>query len=570
MGACITVHALGPKEQMLIYSPTGRSVKNGPGIKVVGFGRRGKRRAALQLGPGEYVTVKTETTGELRNIVGPGLFHLGPYDKVTRTLKGITLQREQYVRLIDDVTGRIRVEVGEKCVYMGPTESYLEDGKKTAVSIDEDTAVLVRDMATGQLQLVTERGLFIPNKDQDIVNVQKRIKLADYETAIVKDQWGSYHFISGALQGRILASDVEIASMGAADGKPEAPLVSTMVEDLGVDFAESKTDTGMNKAAPSGAVGREQGRGAKTLKFDLMRNANGGGASFFLPPFCELVELLWSTGPKKNSRTKKKSIFDSRPIFTNYEFLCRTSDNVELDVEITFFWSLENVQKMIRNTDDAPGDICHHARSEIVQSVSQIDLRKFMESFNEVVTAAAQRGESFYHDRGVKVHSVEVRSFQCRDKQIDRVLQAIIKETTDRINRLQQIESENEVRLENMKGLIEEEKLKGGLIDVRNQHQQKEAMIEGEAEALRVRAFLKGLEDITPDKRDAIQLFHMLRKVDVLSELSRGDARLFFTPDDCDLRIHCGDEGSKRAKAPQKIRSSRLVQDSGGEMKGGP
>merc|ERR1711964_28756 len=172
---------------------------------------------------------------------------------------------------------------------------------------------------------------------------------------------------------------------------------------------------------------------------------------------------------------------------------------------------------MIRNTDDAPGDMCHHARSEIVQSVSQVDLRTFMERFNPIVKDTVMGSKDpFYSDRGVRVHSVEVRSFQCRDGAIDKVLQQIIKETTDRINRLQKIESENEVRLEEMRGRIETERLKGGLVDVKNEHMRKEG---------------------SATKEDAIQLFNLMRKVDIFKDLSTGDAHMYFTPEDADLKF---------------------------------
>merc|ERR1712164_145891 len=105
----------------------------------------------------------------------------------------------------------------------------------------------------------------------------------------------------------------------------------------------------------------------------LNRSCNGqdGGVSFFLPPYCQIVELVWSSGVKKEKKPgkgTKMTVFDSRPWYMNYEFVVRTSDNVELLLSISFFWSLENIAFMIRNTDDAPGDICHHARSEIIQA----------------------------------------------------------------------------------------------------------------------------------------------------------------------------------------------------------
>merc|ERR1719456_976844 len=231
------------------------------------------------------------------------------------------------------------------------------------------------------------------------------------------------------------------------------------------------------------------------------------------------------------------TIFDSRPWYMDYEFVVRTSDNVELNLSMSFFWSLENIAYMIRNTDDAPGDICHHARSEIIQAVSKVTLKDFMENFNQIVhQTILESNDTFYEERGSRIHSVEVRSFECLDKKIDRVLQEIIKESTDRINRLQLVASENEVAIEKMRGKIEEEKLKGQLIDVKNEHQRKEALIDGEAEAQRVAAFIKGLKDVASSE-EAIAIFNEIRKQEIMTSLAQSDAHLYFTPAECDLRL---------------------------------
>jgi len=130
-GACFSIHALGPKDQLLVTSLTGRSVIDGPGIKVIPPLKIGKIRRVDILEPGEYCIVKTTTTGALRRIDGPSQMRLGPYDVVHKEkTKAITLEANEYIRLVDDITGKIRLETGEKLVYPGPTEKFLEAGKK--------------------------------------------------------------------------------------------------------------------------------------------------------------------------------------------------------------------------------------------------------------------------------------------------------------------------------------------------------------------------------------------------------------------------------------------------------
>jgi len=45
----------------------------------------------------------------------------------------------------------------------------------------------------------------------------------------------------------------------------------------------------------------------------------------------------------------------------------------------------------------------------------------------------------------VKIHSLEVTRYQCADQSTAAILEQIIQETTNRMNRLQKQESENEV-----------------------------------------------------------------------------------------------------------------------------
>ena len=107
---------------------------------------------------------------------------------------------------------------------------------------------------------------------------------------------------------------------------------------------------------------------------------SGGGdgeRSFFLPPYWEEVSLRWSRGRRRERRDLSITIFDVRPQvgttgykihtdsgdqtihevicirpslspppcrsaiqYMSFEFNCRTSDNVEMILEGTFFWEV--------------------------------------------------------------------------------------------------------------------------------------------------------------------------------------------------------------------------------------
>eukprot|EP01102_Stenamoeba_stenopodia_P009288 TRINITY_DN2740_c0_g1_i3.p2 TRINITY_DN2740_c0_g1~~TRINITY_DN2740_c0_g1_i3.p2 ORF type:complete len:242 (-),score=65.93 TRINITY_DN2740_c0_g1_i3:595-1320(-) len=225
-----------------------------------------------------------------------------------------------------------------------------------------------------------------------------------------------------------------------------------------------------------------------------------------------------------------------RPQFLTYEFTARTCDNVELVLDVTFFWQILNVEKMIRKTDDAPGDLCAHARSVIIQSVSKTTLEKFLTEFNPIARAAVfDVDDGFYDERGFIIHRVEVRNIKCKDAATEKVLQEIIQETTNRLKSLQKQQSENEVKIFKLKGEIAEEKLNGDLLAIRHEHHRAEALMEGEAEADRVQAFLNGIENAPLEIK--VGLFNTLRKCDALSVLAKKNTTMYFTPSDVNLSI---------------------------------
>merc|ERR550514_1014181 len=295
-----------------------------------------------------------------------------------------------------------------------------------AVSVDHETAVLVMDKESGQQRLVTEKGLFLPQPLDEILEVRKLIRVEPHEVAIVRDNDGNFVFHHGAQTG-------------------------------------------------------------------------GKGAAFFLPPHCELVTMHWSSGTSQedleNKVVNNRKIpchkvpvtkIDLRATYALFEFCVRTSDNVELVLEGTIFWQVVDVPRMIQATGDPKGDVWYHVRSALIQAVSRVTLETFMSEFNQIVMRAGSVDDDFYKERGVKVHTLEVTRYECSDTKTSAVLQEIIQETTNRINRMQHQQSENDVLKEQMNGEIELEKQRKELIAAKADNDRMQAIIKGEGEGLRL------------------------------------------------------------------------------------
>merc|ERR1712187_1006780 len=207
---------------------------------------------------------------------------------------------------------------------------------------------------------------------------------------------------------------------------------------------------------------------------DKMRKP-GQPRAFFLPPHSEIVKIWWSRGPRRERKDVCFDRFDCRPHFMKFEFNCRTSDNVELILKGVLFWELVDLPAMWRHTGDTSGDMGYHIRSKFIHQVAQVTLKSFMETLHSISKHILEEDIEFYATRGIKVHSLEVTRYQCADNSTALILEQIIQETTNRMNRLSQAESENEVSLFRTQGQIEQEKLNGDLLKIQHEQTQAEA-----------------------------------------------------------------------------------------------
>lgn len=199
---------------------------------------------------------------------------------------------------------------------------------------------------------------------------------------------------------------------------------------------------------------------------------------------------------------------------------------------------------MIQFTCDTTGDVCNHARSRFIELVSRVTLQEFMHKFNVIAEEVHSNDKSnFYSQRGVKIHSLEVTGYRCAERSTAAILEQIIQETTNRMNKLQQQESENEVQLREIEGDIEEEKARGDLIKIQTENSNAKARMEGLAEAERVKSFLSSIPNM--DIHEKISLWKTLRKEDALRAVSSGNASLYFTPKDVNLSIENHEHVSK-------------------------
>merc|ERR1719502_2579635 len=172
---------------------------------------------------------------------------------------------------------------------------------------------------------------------------------------------------------------------------------------------------------------------------------------------------------------------------------------------------------MIAFTNDTTGDVCNHARSRFIELVSNVNLQQFMKQFNEIAARVHQQdGSSFYKERGVKIHSLEVTGYRPQDGATAKVLSQIIQETTACMSKIKRQENQNKVRE------VEAEKQRQALLEAEKETAALRAAVareEGAAEAQRIKAFF---EHVSPEVAtdDRLRVWETLRKREALREVA--------------------------------------------------
>merc|ERR1712100_546748 len=196
------------------------------------------------------------------------------------------------------------------------------------------------------------------------------------------------------------------------------------------------------------------------------------------------------------------------------------------------------------------GDVWYHARSALIQAVSQTTLQNFMNKFNNITTEAfnAQAADGFYSGRGVKLESMELTKFKTTDPNTKDILQKIIQESTNRVNRLQKQKGENEVKAAELAAEILLESQKTEFIKTQAENKKLEAKMQGEASGLTLMraadSFIAGLNETVENVTSRVELYKLHESLkghnQDISNLASGIAELYLTPSNVNLKLAMG------------------------------
>ncbi|CAF0746281.1 unnamed protein product, partial [Rotaria sordida] len=544
-GCCI---AIDHDESIILNKPTGKEIRYGPGWFCFPSWWDAQVIKSIALQSNQYIIVKhiidpnnistshtrndipltkrttTNEKDELLNdsemqlieiVRGPQIYQLkNPYDIFSEIKSMLNLSSTQYIIVTDKLTGVKRVECGPQLFCPKP---YDEIGEiKNLYNLSSTEYLLVTDQSTGERITVTGPKLFLPKAYDQIspiynyvvLNHTQYCRIIDSRTGVMRIEKGPKTFALGPYEALLRSEDQTIFDIINIDTE-NAVLVKNL--DTGLDelittpqkFIPSFTQKFMEirklvKLAPYENMVLIDKDGQHILKNGVKDK------SFFIYPYQQVYKQNWSNDLKKDHRsTVQVDRFDTRNQYMDYEFLVRTADNVEIILDVSIFWQITDLYKLVLVTQDPPEDICNHTRSEILSQVSKYNMKEFMGLPNSklIDSVNSEKDDSFYESRGVNVIRVEVLEKRCKDPEIQKIFKQIIDEKTNRIKNIEKQEAENEVKLCDLNGKIEAEKLVGTLLKIKKENERQENQADGIAEGSRIQNFIGNLGDDVPLER---------------------------------------------------------------------
>eukprot|EP00438_Fugacium_kawagutii_P027265 Skav214358 [mRNA] locus=scaffold86:517112:525846:+ [translate_table: standard] len=423
--------SLGSTEYALIKDLlTGeRRVIKGPCMWFPGPHEDAQRGSAVSLSRTEYLI--DQLTGEKTTVKGPSVWFPGPFEKSGAKMTAIALQDDECIKVKDTSSGKKWVQQGKALVFPEPTWQ-VEGGVRQAWALKSYEYVRLVNQVTGKVESHRGEQTVFPGPDDELLDgqvmqlidlkassggastnqsaprVHEYVKVLDQSSGTIRVESGTKGSSKQVYLGphdKAVEVDGEHAVLVRDKSSGQVRLVTE--KQLFIPGPNESIETLSSSDCMCPKPWRTTKLQVKNKDGEFQyfygsdeKRAAGQPRSFFLEPYAEIVKLCWSKGRRRETRNLFIERFDCRAQFM---FNCRTSDNVELILEGTFFWEVVDLPAMVKSTGDTSGDLCNHARSQFIRHVARVTLKEFMDSSH----AIAKKDTSFYASRGVKIHSLE-------------------------------------------------------------------------------------------------------------------------------------------------------------------
>lgn len=443
----------------------------------------------ISLNNNQYVHITDSSTGKIHTVQGPINFHLEPFDKPSKIFDKIVLTLNDYVKIVDNNTGVLRVEKGPDVVILNPYEVVVPVN-----AIDKE----------GNVRGTANIGTVILIDDNTAVHIK------DIDTGIETLVTESQKYIPPP----------NIIILGVRKMIKLAPYQSAVIVDK---------------------------QGSFIYKYG---NKERG---FFIPPFCNLLTQQWSADRTREHRELiDVQIFDSRPDDIDFEFVIFSKENTKIKMLIGVYWKMDDLEKMVRGTNDPRQDICNNVRSDIISLTCEMTTQEILElSATTLSEKVMNRDKGFYEARGVSVSRINILGKSCASPDVEATYKQINDEKIIRVKELEKQKGENDKKKAEIQGQVEREAEIKKLLTAQEENARIRTRIDGQSEGRRIAEFFESLGDIPQE--DKMRIYLEKQHTDRLDISANKIDTWYVTPKDIGYYVNTVKINEEETKIDSKV-----------------
>lgn len=449
-----------------------------------------------------------------RYIYGPTLFRLEhPYQNLGPIRPVSILDQNDYI-IVTERNGNKRNEIGPRVLQPLHGETY--SSIREALNLKINEYIVLQDKANNERPIRHLRGPAkvypspyeepVPEEKQQII--RKCLEINESQALWVKHA-----------DGQILLLDQPQFYMPAVGEVIERIVNKTLLKES--EFCIMIMPSGQN-----------------VLKMGNVRDQR----AFFLPPFHRFL-------PFKLGENRTTEIFHTLPDFIPVNFTIRTSDNVQIQMQIRISFSIFETNMYVCKPIDFYTQIIYWTQNELLDTFAQQTFRDFLKFYADSAKKATQAAHETFNEFGIRLLDIQLIQFNCLDPKTQALLDSDIITRVTKQNELLAKEADVEImkrskevelqrmdidfeknekenlisikkkeldvalRMKEVSLQIQEEHKRTELMEIKKQNVVKEGSFEGEAQGRAIASFLEHLpNELALDKK--VELWRDLRELD--------------------------------------------------------
>ena len=486
------------------------------------------------LSPNQYVHILDNDSGIVRIEVGPKRIALRSNETIIATHSLSMIKENQYCIIKNPYDYQSNKNMmGERCVVEGPKALALHRNE-VIESISEvhilkpnqalrlrclvDKKVEDKSYKAGDVYQITGPCRFVPDKDTEVLKVVDPIMINENEGIYVQDTETSEKTLIKGPISYLLKATEELYNKEYTDMERSA---------LGLSYYSSYEAT---------VVRLEKKQVVCVLDAERNEKVINGPCSYILSPE-ESVKCLWlSAGkPKKIKQIKVAKVMRG-PDFTTDSFRVSTRDNAELQCLISYKWEFlvdDSDSHVMFRMLDFIGYICNTLCSRVRELAAIFTfeqfhtgtvglIRKHLFTDNKVMVGKEERivNGIYFDEIKLLVSEFDVREVSPVNSQINDLLNQSIKSNMKIVCNKMETEASREAQKEQLKAEAEIQKLREELIGIENENLMietlEEAKINSQVIAEQTKANIT-VQEYTHSTDAKIELDHMKGMIELLS-----------------------------------------------------